>query len=734
MDSNGVQALAEIREPSIDQVGRRRFLTCLVAAPVLTVAVRLGLGDAAAAQAVPSLITVSDLLDFGEFMILAGALTAFDLVLEITSDNRVSLQLPRAEVGQGITTAVAMIVAEELDARLVDVDVPLSEARPELLFNQFTGSSNSVRSLWRPLRAVAAAARARLITAAARQWDVPARSLTTRDSMVIAPDGRTATYGSLSAAAAAIIVPAVSSAPKDPSDYTVVGTPIGRIDAREIVTGKAKFAMDLDVPGAMPTVVARPPTIKGTVMSYDDSVARGMPGVLAVAQIPTGVAVIAETFDQAFKARDALQIRWTPGPIAQLSDADIRGLLRNALPPLLPPLPLTSHVDASFDFAFVSHAPLETLSAVADVREDGAEIWYAGKSPITAQQTIAVAIGLPVHKVTVHVIRGGGSFGRRLFFDAALEAAQISKASGRPVKLMWTREDDMRHGRMRPATHHKIRATYLLGSVLTYEHRIAAVQTDLRHGLGEALTALGFAVAPGLASQGFYLLTQRIPYNFGVTTNLLNEVPLDMSTASWRAVFSGMTGVAHEMMVDVLAKKMGKDPVAFRRAMLSSARAVAVLDKVASAGDWGRSMPPGQAQGVAIWVEFDSAVAYLVEIDATDPAAPRVTKAVAAADVGRAINPRGLESQLMGALIDGLSVTLQAGLHIDDGAVREGSYTDFRYARMRHSPLIFEAHILPPSGEPGGAGELGLPAAAAAVANAYARATGTSPRSFPIAG
>lgn len=740
MDSSAIQAPSPVDEPSIDQSGRRRFLTCLVSAPVLTVAARFGVGNAHAAttQAIPTLPpNVPDVLDLGEALILAGALTAFDLVLQITPDNRIKLELPRAEVGQGITTAAAMIVAEELDARLEDVDVPLSRARPELLFNQLTGSSNSVRSLWDPLRAIAALARSRLITAAALQWGVSASGLRTRDGQVVAPDGRSASFGSLSAAAASVLIPAdLLPLPKDPSQYGIVGTPRTRIDARDLVTGKAKYAADLQIPGAMPTVVARAPTIRGTLEGYDDSVARAMPGVLAIVRVPSGVAVIAETFDQAFKARDALRTRWNPGPISALSDADIRQRLRQAAPPLIvPPLPLLAqYVEASFDFAFVSHAPLETLAAVADVRSDRAEIWYSGKSPIVAQETIAATLGLPLSKVTVNVIRGGGSFGRRLFFDAALEAAQISKAAGRPVKLMWSRNDDMRHGRMRPASYHKVGVTLLLGQVLAYEHRIATVQTDLRHGAGEALTALGFALAPGLACQVFYLLTQKIPYNFGIVTNLLGELVLDMPSSSWRGVYSGMTGVVHEIMVDAIASKLRRDPVSFRRSFLSSDRARAVLNKVASAGLWGRALPAGCAQGVGLWEEFGSIVAYLVEIDARDPAAPRVTKAVAAADVGRAINPRGLEAQLMGSLIDGISLTLQAGLHIDRGAVREGSFADFHYARMRHSPPVFEAHIMPPSGEPGGAGELGVPAAAAAVANAYARATGTSPRKFPILG
>ncbi|RKT08972.1 isoquinoline 1-oxidoreductase beta subunit [Streptomyces sp. 1114.5] len=736
---------------SAEPTGRRRFLTYLLAAPTLTVAARLGLDAAApaaaraaervaearAADAPPQLLGlpgIPDVLDLGDAMILAGLPTSHLLVLEVTPVGRARLYLPRLEVGQGLTTAIAMLVAEELDAELTDVDVPLSDGRPELLFNQLTGGSNSVRSLYDPVRSAAAAARARLVTAAARRWNVPASSLRTAGSAVLAPDGRRAGYGELAAEAAAVILPAVPVTPKPADQLRLVGRPTGRIDARDIVTGRTRYAGDLQIPGAVPTVVARPTTVNGTLRSLDASAARAMPGVLGVVQIPSGVAVLAETFDQALKARDALRTTWNPGPAADLSTEDVRAQLRAAhLPFLIPPL-LTQHLDGEFDFAFVNHAPMEVLTAVADVRPNRAELWFAAQSPILAQQTIAAELGLPQNAVTVHVVRGGGSFGRRLFFDAALEAARISKAAGRPVKLMWTRNDDMRHGRMRPASHHRIRATYGLGQVLTWEHRAATVKTDLGHGLGETLTAAGFDLSlAGLSlAQAFFLLTEKNPYNVGIPTQLLAELPLDLHTGSWRSVYSGTVRVADEIMMDELARRMGQDEVAFRRARLRSAAGRAVLDTVADKGNWGRPMPPGQAQGIGYHDENGGIAAYLVELDASDRANPRVTKAVVAADVGRVINPTGLEAQLTGALVDGLSVILQTGNHLDNGAFREGSYGDFHYARQRHTPPVVEIHLMPPSGPPGGAGELGVPAASAAVANAYARATGTSPRSFPV--
>jgi isoquinoline 1-oxidoreductase beta subunit len=717
-----------------DNIARRKALAFLAGVPVLTLVARFGLTSDAApvGVAVPGLPDLTDYLDLGDLLTTLAAPTSGLLVLKVTPENRVEIQVPRAEVGQGITTAIAMIAADELDARLSDVDAPLSEARPELLFNQTTGGSNSVRSLYGPVRALAAQARARLVTAAAEKWDIPADRLITKDTKVFAPDGRNATYGSLSADAAKIVAPAVSAKPKPESAQRVVGKPTTRMDARAIVTGKAQYALDIQVPGAMPAVVARPPSIGGTVVKVDDAAAKAMSGVLAVTRIPTGVAVVAETFGQAIAATKALEITWGKGAVDDLSDADVTRKLRAAAPPLGPISALTPHIDAEFDFAFVPHAPMETDSAVADVRSDRAEIWSSLKNPIITGKTIADTVGLPHNKVTVHVTRGGGSFGRRLFFDGALEAAQISKATGRPIKLMWTRSDDIRHGRLRAATHHKLRIAHLAGMIVSYEHRVASVQTDFRTGAGEALSAAFANLAPALFPQAVFALTEKVPYNFGVITELLNELPLNMHTGSWRSVYSATVRTSEEILVDEVARKLGKDPVAFRRTMLKNDRARAVLDTVAKRGKWGRAMPAGHAQGIGFHEEYKSCAAYLVEIDARDPKNPRVTKALIAADVGRPINPRGLESQLLGGLTDGISTILQAGVHLDKGLPLESSFAQFHYALQRHTPPSVDITIMPANGDPGGAGELGVPAAAAAVANAYARATKTSPRRFPI--
>ncbi|WP_327723706.1 xanthine dehydrogenase family protein molybdopterin-binding subunit [Streptomyces europaeiscabiei] len=719
---------------------RRRFLTYLVAAPTLAVATKIGLDAYApdvADAAIPTLPAPADLVDLGDLLILAGAPTANMLVLSVDEEGIAHFRLPREEVGQGLTTAVAMLVAEELDTPLDRVRIQLDDARPELLFNQLTGSSNSIRSLYDPVRHTAAAARARMVRAAAKQWGLRAGDLAVRQGVVVAPDGRTASYGSLSAAAASLDLGSLVVTPKKESEHTVVGSPTSRIDARAMVTGKQVYTLDLDVPGAKPCMVRRPPTINGTVKAVNNEAAvRAMPGVLDVVTIDSGVAVVAETFGQALDGKEALDVTWGPGSVDALSDDAITARLKAATPSLDVLGLLVKKVEGEFDFAFASHAPLETNSAVADVRADRAEIWSGLKSPIVAQAAIARAVGLPVSKVKVHVVQSGGSFGRRLFHDAALEAAVVSKKSGRPVRLMWSRIDDMRHGRMRPATHHRIRATYAVGQVLTFQHRVAAVETDFRHGLGDAITAAAAGLPSGIGNATFaqtlFLTTVKSPYNFGFTTQTLTEVPVKMHTGSWRSVYSANTRGAEEIIVDELAAKLGKDPVVFRREFLKTARQRAVLDRAATEGDWGRSLPDGWAQGVAFHDEYKACTACLVEIDATDPKKPRVTKAVIVADVGRVINPRGLEAQLLGGLTDAISTTLRAGLHIDEGLPLEGSYSQFHYARQKDSPKDVRIFVIEGADEPGGAGELGVPAAVGAVANAYARATGTKPRRFPV--
>ncbi|MFI7099348.1 molybdopterin cofactor-binding domain-containing protein [Streptomyces sp. NPDC050161] len=732
--------------------GRRRVLAYLLAAPTLAVGVRIGtdaLDGQEAAAAVPTLPQPEELFDLGDLQNLAAAPTSGLITVQVHKDGTASFAVPRAEVGQGMTTAIAMMIAEELDLPLDKVRVELADARPELLMNQMTGGSNSMRSMYLPVRTAAAVARQRLIATAAAQWGVEASELTAADGVIRHGSTHRATYGSLAGAAASVAATAVrATAPlKSRDEFTVLGTPRNRIDALEIVTGRKKFGMDRHVPDAKPTMVRRPPTVNGTVESVHNADAvRRMPGITDVATIKHGVAVRGATFGQCIDALRALEVTWGPGTVdGESDDTVLRKLKAATLPMVVPPL-LTKKIDAEFTFAFASNSPLEPDNAIADVRADRAEIWASLKVPIVAQSEIAARLGLPLKAVTVHVVEGGGSFGRHLFHDVAAEAAEISQKMGKPVKLSWSRTDNFRHGRTHPMSVSRVRATYARGNVLSYEQRHTSSQTDFGHGLGEMITstAAKLPVAGNLTfAETIFQLSQYSPYHFGVTTQLLNEVPLKFNTGSMRNIYSPNVACARELVVDQLAAKTGKDPVAFRREFLRDKRLRAVLDKAADEGEWGASLPEGVAQGIALHAEYRGAVATLVEIDCRPETVnrkvehgvtgPRVTKALMVVDAGFAINPRGLEAQMMGCVNDALALALTSSLHIKDGVPLEGSWDDYFYTRQWNTPPELRVVVMPSTGDkPSGAGELGVAPAFAAIACAYARATGTMPTSFPV--
>ena len=743
---------------------RRSLLAYAVSAPVATVAAGLAANLAAPGTARAALLlTPPDTVDYYDLgdAILQTALPTMPLLrLALGSDGRVQLALPRLESGQGIDTACAMLVAEELDLPASQVDVTLEDARPELLFNQLTGGSANARVFDAALPLMAASLRARLLAAAAQQWGVGTASLSTRGGLVIASDGRSASYASLTASAALLPVPA-GVLPKAASAWSVVGRHQARLDARDVVTGRKKFTLDQAVPGAMPTMVRRPPTILGTVVAVNNAAAvRAMPGVIGLVVLPAGgnivptppgVAVMAETFGQAWNAVNALDVTWGAGTIDHHSNATITAQLKaSILPFALPPLGALT-VEGEFEMAPVSHAALEVDCAIADVRRNAAgtissaEIWAGLQSPIITQQDMAATLGLPVDKVKVHVVSSGGSFGRRLFWDPVQQAVQVSRLLGRPCKLMYHRADDMRHGRMRPPQYHKARATLLLGQVLSYQHRIASPRLDTRHGFGEMLTAAA-ASAPASVQQSLgnaavelalFKTMVASPYNFGVHSKELLPAPIIMNTASYRSVHIQPARCVEEIMVDEMARALGKDALAFRLATLRLPRARAVLQAVAAAGGWGKAMPAGFGQGIAVHQETRSFTACCVEIDARDQIAgtgpARVTRATIAIDVGKPINPSGIEAQLQGALAESISLILMSGLHIERGLPLEGSYSQYHFGRNRHYPKDVRILILPANGEAtGGLGEVGLSASSGAIANAWARATGWKPRRFPL--
>src|SRR5918992_750723 len=583
--------------PPRDTTGtsRRRFLGYLIAAPTLVVAAELTrqsvFGEAQAAAAIPSPPQTPEVYDLLDALRDAARPTANLIRIEVNRDGTVSFALPRSDNGQGIITSTQMIIAEEMDLDVDQVRVTLADARPELMFNQLTGGSSTTFTTYTPIRVAAALAKGRLLAAAAQVLGQDVRTLTSRRGLI-----NGLPFGDLTEKAASATTEQVEVVLKAEEDFRIIGRPQNKTDARAIVTGRKKFATDLKVPDALPTVICRAPDLNGTpqrVRNLDE--VRNMPGVTDVEVVSTGVAVRAKTFGQAIDGVNALEVGWRPGTVAGEDDESILGNLKAAELPMAVPPGVGETIDCAFTFYFASGSALETNSAIADVRRDRAEIWGALKNPIAAQAEIAKLLGLPQNSVTVHVTEGGGSFGRKLFFDAALEAAEVSKAMGKPVTLMWTRADDSRQGRVHPMCTSRVRAQISGTSVLSFEQRHTGVATQINPGLGEAITAAAVKAPLGnlTLSESIFELTQVTPYHFGASTRFLNEVDMRFNTSSVRNIYSPNVATARELMVDQLADKMGKDAYEFRREFVKNDRLLAVLDRVAEEGGWGRSMQRG---------------------------------------------------------------------------------------------------------------------------------------------
>ena len=697
---------------------RRSLLAYAASAPVATTAVGL-LGTPTKAEALPLPLTppdTVDVYDVGDSLVELGALTMPLVRLSIDAAGVYTMELPRLEQGTGIATAVAMMIAEEAGVPLAMVRVTSADAQPELQYNQITGGSCSVRAFEPVLPAMVLAAR-------------------------------------LKAG-----LPPQAGAPKDPSQYKVLGKRYGKLDARDIVTGKKKFTMDQNVPGAVPTMCRMPSTLRGTVVSVNNRAAvLAMPGVIAVetipaggliVKIPPGVAVMAETFGQCWDACNALDITWGDGPLKGEDDASIRDKLRAAIPPLLPGLPGTISIDAEFTWKAASAVPMEVECAIVDAtRPDFVEIWAGMQTPIVAAQSTAIELGLLPTQVVAHCIPSGGAFGRRLFWDPVQVAAQVSKKTGRICKLMYHRSDDIRHTRMRPPQVHKVRATmlpptlFLPGNVLSYQQSIGAVRLDARHGYGDLGTATAGALplqvtqtVGNLGYEQFFFKTMvASPYNFGACSKLLFPVALEMNTVSYRSVHINPSRTVEEIIVDEMAAKLGRDPLQFRMEFLRLERAKAVLQRVAGAANWGKAMPAGFAQGLGVHMESRSFSACIVELDARDPLNCKVTKVTMVIDAGKPINPSGIEQQCHGGIAEAISLVLKTGVNIKDGLPQEGSYKQYTFARMADFPKDVQIIIMPNVGESAsGMGEVAMTAPSGAIANAYARATGIKPRNFPL--
>ncbi|WP_084269891.1 molybdopterin cofactor-binding domain-containing protein [Patulibacter minatonensis] len=734
------------------RISRRRMVGYLLAAPTLVAAARFMDPEPAAAEGLPG-PTIPEFFDLSDVLNVVAAPTYGLLAITIDKQGNAHFQLPRSENGQGITTTFTMIIADEMDLPMSKVKVTLMPAEPKLLFNQLTAGSSSVFTLYEPVRRAAAVARTQLQRTAARELGVPGRDLTLKDGVFTASHGGSIDFGALTEKAAVKRMIEFEPKLKKASAQKLIGTEQKRVDALDIVMGRKTFTMDLQPKDASPTMICRPPTLNAAATAIQNKAAvLKMPGVTHVLLVPHsddvqgGVAVVARTFGQCIEAIRALKVSWTKGPIAGRTEQSIKQDLAKAELPMTPALGKV--IEETFTFNFRSGSALETNCAVADVRKDRAEIWAPLKSPQWAQGKIAELLKLNVESVKVNVMDGGGSFGRRLFCDGAFEAAVISRSIGQPVKLMWHRADDARHGRHHPLTTSKVRITTGGGAVLQYDQRHTAVPTDFTQGLGDYLTAAETRLPLqnfAQFSETVFTTTANVPYNFGVVTQLLNEIDAfnTFNTSSVRNVYSPDVATATELMVDRVAKEFGRDPMEFRLAFAKDERMKGVLNAVKKAGNWGRKMVPNTAQGIAMRNEYKGRTACLVEIDCTPPTVnrkirqavtgPRVTKIVFAIDVGLPINPLGLKAQVMGGCMDGIAQALTYSHHLKDGNFIEASWDNSAYTRQWNVPPVVEIIVMPQTSEvAGGAGEASVGTTMAAVACAYARATGKMPTEFPI--
>jgi isoquinoline 1-oxidoreductase beta subunit len=706
----------------------------LIAGPTLAVGIRFG---GKGAQAFPTRTEeVPDVFDFTDVFIVTEQPTAYDMKIEIRPDNRVYLEAPRMEIGQGLMTTIGMLVADGLDVPFESMDILLSPAEPKRANGQITAGSHTTRGLWDPARLITARMRGQLLAAGSERLGIPVSRLRTEDGHVVATDGRKVAYGELTAAAARLHH-AEAAKPKSADQFTIIGRPRVRYGIEKIVQGTYPYTTDLSIEGAVPTVVAMPATHGASVMSIDDSEVRKIPGVIAVTAIPGmpdylipgAVAVSAETFGIARKAKQALKITWSPGPMDQLSDAQIDDILNGMIDGVTSP---GDGIEATFRWPYVPHAPMDENNAIADVRPDRAEVWGSPQIPNTLQRWLAETLGMKLDKVIVHCVPAGGSFGRHNFHDAEVMAAQISQRLRQPVKLRWLREEAIKHGRCRPVSIHKVKATIANGDIVAWEHHMACPELDVRHGLGDVISEYATTYDNEGACQWYFKHTQKLCYKTGPTAITLKQRLLAKPTATWRNVYVGQVHSVNEILLDEVARHLGRDEFQFRMDLLDSDRHRAVLERCGHEAQWGRKLPVGVAQGIGMNDEYKSIVAYIAEIDVRGKE-PRLTGCTVAVDNGFCVNPKATESSLFGQAMDGFALVFRAGLHVDNGATRESNFHDYKWSRMFDSPSEMSVHILPNSNIiPGGIGELGVAASAAAAANAWARATGKKPRNFPL--
>ena len=663
--------------------------------------------------------------------------------VRVGRDGSVTVLVKHLEFGQGVSTSLPMLVAEELDCDWSKVRSDLAPAGPEYAHTAFgmqmTGGSSSVTNSYDQMRTAGAQARLMLMQAAASQWKVKVEQVHTSKGYVIGPGGRKLSYGQLVDAAAKLPVPDKVTLRKA-SDFTVIGKPTRRLDSMDKVTGRAQFGLDVKRPDLHTAVVAHAPVFGAKVRSFNADAVKAVPGVTHVIETSHGVAVVATNFWSAKKGRDALKVDWDLGPVAAISTEGLRTLYAQAAQTPPPEAKLARKADqpdaiksaartvvAQYEVPFLAHAPMEPLNCTVEVRADGAELWVGSQFQTVDQAAAAKVLGLQPSQVKLNTMLAGGGFGRRAnpVSDYVIEACEVAKQAKVPVKVVWTREDDIRGGFYRPMYVHRIEAGLDGNGALTAWNHVVVGSSIVGGTPFEAMMVkdgIDPTSVEGIADTPYAIPNMQVTL---VTTH--PGVPV----LWWRSVGHSHTAFVMETMIDQLASEAKKDPVAYRRELLAkNPKMLGVLELAASKSGWGSALPAGRARGIAVHESFGSACAQVAEVS-IEGGEIRVHRVVAAFDCGLVVNPMTVEAQVQSAIAFGLSAALFSRITLKDGQVEQSNFHDYHVLRLPQMPHV-EVHLVPGGEKPTGVGEPATPPIAPAVANAVFALNGKRLRTLPL--
>ena len=662
--------------------------------------------------------------------------------IRIGGDGQIVLTMPYVEMGQGTYTSIPMLIAEELEVDLKQVQLEHAPPNEKLYGNpalggvQATGGSTTIRASWKPLRQAGAIARTMLVSAAAERWNVDPASCRAQSGEVLhAPTGRSIKYGELAADAARTPVPE-SVALKRPEDFRLIGTPAKRLDAPAKVNGTAVYGIDVRPPGVKIATLAQSPVFGGRVKSVDDAAAKAVKGVRQIVRLDDAVAVMADHMGAAKKGLAALVIEWDDGPHAKLNTQDIVGELEKAT---LNSGPVAQHignsdeamaravtkVEATYQVPFLAHATMEPMNCTVHVRKDSCELWVGTQVAARAQAAAAKTTSLPLDNVVVHNHLIGGGFGRRLEIDGVIRAVQIAQHVEGPVKVVWTREEDIQHDMYRPYFLDRISAGLdEKGMPVAWNHRFAGSSVIARWLPPVFKNGLDPDTTNGAINLIYALPNLHVEY--------LRVEPPGIPTAFWRSVGPSHNVFVTESFIDELAAAAKQDAVAYRRALLDkSPRAKAVLDLAAEKAGWGQPLPQGVGRGVSVQFAFATYMAQIAEVEVAKDGAVRVRRVVCAVDCGTVVNPDTVQAQIQSAIMFGITAALYGEITLKDGRVEQTNFDTYQMLRINEAPAI-EVHIVQSFEPPGGMGEPGTSAIVPAVTNAIFAATGKRLRKLPI--